>query len=335
MNPHRNSSPRPTTKTASWKRWALTALTLTLALVTHAEAQRDASVERDLRELEAASAEAFGRLLGTDGEASRVSITYVGKGELTTNPAVPPTEVDDPKAGPPEALTSWSAFNPNTGNEFRIEIDSAVLRRLGDAAIRKGWHRAGQEAGVEPSADHGARPETQPKPTAPSRATQAAWPPPQDAPQPTVRLASWSNNSDDRQRRSSLTAATTSWPWRTISHFSNNCSGTLIGPRHVVTAAHCIYQRAANGNPAAWSSFTIRPGRAGGNWGLRPGGDAYGWKVQLVLHAVAVSSSAGAGGRPGTIRFRHPGHPRATGGPDFLDGLVARYLKLPAIHFDL
>ena len=76
--------------------------------------------------------------------------------------------------------------------------------------------------------------------------------------------------SDDRKRITS----TTGWPWRTMGQIefrdasgrSKICSGTLVGPRHVMTAAHCIYSSAAYSTPPkrGWhSSVRFFPGRNG------------------------------------------------------------------------
>ncbi|CAN0599424.1 unnamed protein product, partial [Laminaria digitata] len=40
------------------------------------------------------------------------------------------------------------------------------------------------------------------------------------------------------------------------------CSGTMVGPKHIVTAAHCIRSSASS----AWISSTARAGRNGGGW---------------------------------------------------------------------
>jgi V8-like Glu-specific endopeptidase len=70
----------------------------------------------------------------------------------------------------------------------------------------------------------------------------------------------WSNANDSRILRS----PTTVWPWRTISQFTygsdeSRCSGTLIGPRHLITAAHCINQQGTN----TWYTVKVTPGRNG------------------------------------------------------------------------
>ncbi|MGF1502650.1 MAG: trypsin-like serine protease [Paracoccaceae bacterium] len=53
---------------------------------------------------------------------------------------------------------------------------------------------------------------------------------------------------------------TKTYPWRSMGRIGSGCTGTLVGPRHVLTAGHCLY----NINTNKWySKLDFEPGRDG------------------------------------------------------------------------
>lgn len=206
--------------------------------------ETDLTIAADRAELEDASLEALQGLLGATGGANvQVTITYIGKGPMTEGTMFEDLSENPPATMQGEGVASFSAFNPRTGNEFKIDVGASDLVDIGSESSR-----IGRDAGAGPMG--GPVPPENPDTPIPGRA---------------AAQKSWSNNSDDRILRTPLGTGlgTDVWPWRTIAEHSNRCTGTLIGPRHVVTAAHCIYSRTNN----VWASgFAVTPGRADGSW---------------------------------------------------------------------
>jgi len=70
--------------------------------------------------------------------------------------------------------------------------------------------------------------------------------------------------------------ATTSYPYRTIGRIAVGCTGTLVGPRHVLTAGHCVYNI---DNNQWYSNLDFSPGQ---NGNTKPYG-TIGWKRAISV----------------------------------------------------
>jgi V8-like Glu-specific endopeptidase len=188
-----------------------------------------------------------------------MSVRFTGTGKMMDEyPRTPTVDVTDrPSSGtdePPAEEADYRevqlrVFNPVTRNEFQLVAQQPMLDEVLRCHQRAGWTRA-TEGVDDPREDRslflpivlrsGQR-------TGPVAAVASP--------------AGWSNGVDTRIVRS----PTTAWPWRTISQFrygsvdESRCTGTLIGPRHLVTAAHCINKQGTN----QWYTIRVAPGKDG------------------------------------------------------------------------
>ncbi len=147
-------------------------------------------------------------------------------------------------------------FNTDTGFDYRVTMSNAMLQDIYGCHERNGLTEAGGPGDF--GAIEGVFPMYLPllqRESAGASAVRGEL----NAP---VEPAGWSNNDDSRIVRT----PTTLWPWRTITQSSSwpngeqsRCTMTLIGPRHLITAAHCIVDfRTTN-----WKQRKLTPARDG------------------------------------------------------------------------
>lgn len=217
-----------------------------------------------------------------------MTVEFVGQGMLAEGaPAYPSLAVDDPASDgadePPAGEADYrevqlQVFNALTENVFHLIAQQAMLDDILQCHENAGLTRATE--GVDDEA-----PEDRLLwlPAITSAEASPAPPAVAEAPAPAIEAPEgWSNGVDTRLLRT----ATTSWPWRTISQFrygnvdESRCTGTLIGPRHLVTAAHCINQQGTN----TWYTIRVAPGKNG------VGNEPYGESVISINPAPGTSA---------------------------------------------
>jgi V8-like Glu-specific endopeptidase len=191
-----------------------------------------------------------------------MTVEFTGVGNLVdSQPNMPILELTDPPSSgddePPAGQALYRevqlrVFNTVTENEFHLITQQEMLDDILDCHQRAGLTSATE--GVDDPAPED-RPLWMPIAKYDNGEMIAGREPASVTPQ------GWSNGVDTRIIRS----PTTWWPWRTISQFTygneddSRCTGTLIGPRHLVTAAHCINQQGTN----TWYTTRVAPGKNG------------------------------------------------------------------------
>lgn len=185
-----------------------------------------------------------------------ITAEFMGKGTLVapgpgdTLPQQPSMSEEDDEDDPRPASAETSAFRVlslATANEFRVIYQAEVMRQLRDCYEQKGLND-GKLPSDYTTAPERASQQLLPLTFGPRGATAAAFAAP----------AGWSKGHDSRTLLDAHV-----FPRRTIAQFrsagsntDSNCSGTLIGPRHIITAAHCINAAGTN----TWFTIRITPG---------------------------------------------------------------------------
>lgn len=222
--------------------------------------QYDAQAEDDFLRLREELTQ-MSRTLSLDAdEQAKIQVTYLGRGEVVDEALrdVPSDRASQPASSAVEPVledepgyASWDTFSLRSKNQFRVRLPSKVLDAADARATREGLNLGSGTA--EERLEFEGLPVGAEAPAAPVEELVL-----DDG---TVVQAGWSNGQDTRSLRGTYNTAQTNSAWRKLVDIGG-CSGTMIGPKHIITAAHCI----RDFDDSRWVSSTARAGRSGNAW---------------------------------------------------------------------
>lgn len=226
-------------------------------LLSHAEAQAPVGSGEPCVQGDPFQLEQLRTVLSSDQPPDDIQINRfltvktLGVGKLISETVeIPPFEPSstpgDTEPNEPDRLevntTQFIVFNTRTQYEFELTLDGDMLNQIRECYTENRLDQGNTDVFEDPTTFD------EPKELfLPSMLSSDG--------NPTHNSGSRarSNGIDNRIIRQ----PTTNWPWRTIAQFGEGCSGTMIGPRHLITAAHCINERGTSN----WYTVTVRPGR--------------------------------------------------------------------------
>lgn len=222
--------------------------------------QYDAQAAADYARL-ADDLETMSETLGlADDPDAQLRVTYLGHGKVvevdedTDLDFEVDRTVDIDVPDEDDGYAYWDTVSVSSGNEFRVALPKTVINRADDRATREGLNMGSDYATAADEAAERRLPEGQDDLQAPPSE-------PVVLDDGTVAEFGWSNGQDTRSVRGTLGVAQTHTAFRKLVDIGG-CSGTMIGPKHIITAAHCI----RDFDDSRWVSSTARAGRSTSAW---------------------------------------------------------------------
>lgn len=188
-------------------------------------------------------------------DAEKIEVTYLGKGVLA-EPSDEPDEVplgdgverSELPAKYQDDATWITGFSPSTNSEFEVRIPKELAEIVGVDAEMRGANRSTEV--------------------------------PDDPGELLLSARHQVGNFDTRVMKGALNTRQSSSNLKKIASLSG-CTAALVGPRHLLTSAHCLYRRNPTTNLREWRRRTIRMGRNGTDH----------WGDAVVVGATPVGSS--------------------------------------------